>query len=175
MGQYDPASSSTSTTATLDLRSVIHSDQNDFSALLRKAPEHRDTLSTAAQSTDANDAKNTLSNAQPVDEILQDQTLIGLKSMRSRPKPIKKTFAHIIDTSLDISEDTFRELVPAMAMEYSFQLDIFQKYAVYHLEQGDSVFVAAHTSAGKTVVAEYAIALAQQHMTRYVVITIFSV
>ena len=32
---------------------------------------------------------------------------------------------------------------------------------------GDSVFVAAHTSAGKTVVAEYAIALAMKHMTRY--------
>jgi antiviral helicase SKI2 len=37
---------------------------------------------------------------------------------------------------------------------------------VYHLEMGDSVFVAAHTSAGKTVVAEYAIALAEKHMTR---------
>ena len=33
---------------------------------------------------------------------------------------------------------------------------------------GDSVFVAAHTSAGKTVVAEYAISLAMKHMTRYV-------
>lgn len=33
---------------------------------------------------------------------------------------------------------------------------------------GDSVFVAAHTSAGKTVVAEYAIALAEKHMTRSV-------
>lgn len=33
---------------------------------------------------------------------------------------------------------------------------------------GDSVFVAAHTSAGKTVVAEYAIALAAKHMTRLV-------
>jgi len=31
---------------------------------------------------------------------------------------------------------------------------------------GDSVFVAAHTSAGKTVVAEYAIALASKHLTR---------
>lgn len=28
------------------------------------------------------------------------------------------------------------------------------------------MFVSAHTSAGKTVVAEYAIAMAQQHMTR---------
>lgn len=33
---------------------------------------------------------------------------------------------------------------------------------------GDSVFVAAHTSAGKTVVAEYAVALAAKHMTRSV-------
>ncbi|CCM03670.1 uncharacterized protein FIBRA_05814 [Fibroporia radiculosa] len=49
---------------------------------------------------------------------------------------------------------------------YPFELDTFQKEAVYHLEMGDSVFVAAHTSAGKTVVAEYAIALAGKHMTR---------
>jgi antiviral helicase SKI2 len=35
---------------------------------------------------------------------------------------------------------------------------------------GDSVFVAAHTSAGKTVVAEYAMALASKHMTRYPII-----
>jgi hypothetical protein len=33
---------------------------------------------------------------------------------------------------------------------------------------GDSVFVAAHTSAGKTAVAEYAISLAAKHMTKYV-------
>ena len=53
-----------------------------------------------------------------------------------------------------------------MAMKHNFELDTFQKEAVYHLERGDSVFVAAHTSAGKTVVAEYAIALSQLHMTK---------
>ena len=37
-----------------------------------------------------------------------------------------------------------------------------------HLERGDSVFVAAHTSAGKTVVAEYAFALALRQLTRAV-------
>jgi len=51
-------------------------------------------------------------------------------------------------------------------VKYPFTLDNFQKEAVYHLEMGDSVFVAAHTSAGKTVVAEYAIALAAKHMTK---------
>ena len=35
-----------------------------------------------------------------------------------------------------------------------------------HGLQGDSVFVAAHTSAGKTAVAEYAMALAAKHCTR---------
>ena len=46
-------------------------------------------------------------------------------------------------------------------------MDVFQKQAVLHLENRDNVFVAAHTSAGKTVVAEYAIALCMKHMTKY--------
>uniref|UniRef100_A0A9J7WZ43 SKI2 subunit of superkiller complex n=1 Tax=Cyprinus carpio carpio TaxID=630221 RepID=A0A9J7WZ43_CYPCA len=50
--------------------------------------------------------------------------------------------------------------------QYPFELDVFQKQAILRLEAHDSVFVAAHTSAGKTVVAEYAIALSQKHMTR---------
>jgi hypothetical protein len=57
-----------------------------------------------------------------------------------------------------------------LSSQYPFELDTFQKEAVYHLEMGDSVFVAAHTSAGKTVVAEYAISLAMKHMTRYAVL-----
>lgn len=42
--------------------------------------------------------------------------------------------------------------------------------AIYCLERGDSVFVSAHTSAGKTVVAEYAFALASK-----VLLSIFKV
>ncbi|KAF2280159.1 antiviral helicase [Westerdykella ornata] len=75
-----------------------------------------------------------------------------------------KEWAHMVDVNQAIPN--FRELVPEMAREYPFELDNFQKEAVYHLEHGDSVFVAAHTSAGKTVVAEYAIALAAKHMTK---------
>jgi antiviral helicase SKI2 len=75
-----------------------------------------------------------------------------------------KEWAHMVDVKRDITN--FHELVPDMAREWPFELDTFQKEAVYHLENGDSVFVAAHTSAGKTVVAEYAIALAAKHMTK---------
>lgn len=75
-----------------------------------------------------------------------------------------KQWAHMVDVNRQMPN--FRELVPDMAREWPFELDTFQKEAVYHLENGDSVFVAAHTSAGKTVVAEYAIALAAKHMTK---------
>ncbi|KAF8513054.1 antiviral helicase [Gautieria morchelliformis] len=44
------------------------------------------------------------------------------------------------------------------ARVYSFTLDPFQEVAVHAIERGESVLVSAHTSAGKTVVAEYAIA-----------------
>jgi ATP-dependent RNA helicase DOB1 len=44
------------------------------------------------------------------------------------------------------------------ARVYKFDLDPFQKAAVACIERDESVLVSAHTSAGKTVVAEYAIA-----------------
>jgi ATP-dependent RNA helicase DOB1 len=42
--------------------------------------------------------------------------------------------------------------------EYKFELDPFQKVSVHAIQRNESVLVSAHTSAGKTVVAEYAIA-----------------
>lgn len=44
------------------------------------------------------------------------------------------------------------------AKTYPFSLDTFQREAIGHIERDESVLVAAHTSAGKTAVAEYAIA-----------------
>ncbi|KAJ7594571.1 rRNA-processing arch domain-containing protein [Mycena floridula] len=42
--------------------------------------------------------------------------------------------------------------------EYKFELDPFQRVSVFAIQRNESVLVSAHTSAGKTVVAEYAIA-----------------
>ena len=44
------------------------------------------------------------------------------------------------------------------AKTYPFKLDPFQQTSVYSIQRNESVLVSAHTSAGKTVVAEYAIA-----------------
>jgi hypothetical protein len=62
--------------------------------------------------------------------------------------------------------DDFNSWIPNPAMTYPFTLDTFQQQAVARLERSESVFVAAHTSAGKTVVAEYACALAKQRGAR---------
>lgn len=44
------------------------------------------------------------------------------------------------------------------AKTYAFPLDPFQQQAVGYIDREESVLVAAHTSAGKTAVAEYAVA-----------------
>ena len=54
------------------------------------------------------------------------------------------------------------------AYKYSFKLDEFQEKAILCLENRESVLVSAHTSAGKTVVAQYAIAMAKRDHQRVI-------
>lgn len=75
-----------------------------------------------------------------------------------------KKWAHVID--VNSTSENFDDLESRMCKKWPFELDLFQKEAISQLEKGNSVFVAAHTSAGKTLIAEYAIALSNKHMTR---------
>ncbi|CAL1287769.1 unnamed protein product [Larinioides sclopetarius] len=88
-------------------------------------------------------------------------------SETEKKKPVTNYEWAVID-DISRSVEDFNEKVPEMAMTYDFTLDPFQQKAVLHLEKKESVFVAAHTSAGKTVVAEYAIALARKHVSRVI-------
>lgn len=114
------------------------------------------------------DLKNQKSDQDELNEI--DELLpVGVdfgRTMATKTQETlkKKEWAHVVDLNHKI--ENFDELVPNPARTWPFELDTFQKEAVYHLEQGDSVFVAAHTSAGKTVVAEYAIAMSKRNMTK---------
>jgi antiviral helicase SKI2 len=112
---------------------------------------------SAEQDGDGDDIDNILPIEFP---SLEPHGVLAASSARKAGRE----WAHMVDIKHEMT--SFRELVPDMAREWPFELDTFQKEAVYHLESGDSVFVAAHTSAGKTVVAEYAIALAARHMTK---------
>ncbi|KAJ5745378.1 rRNA-processing arch domain-containing protein [Penicillium odoratum] len=55
-----------------------------------------------------------------------------------------------------------------LAKTYAFTLDPFQQLAVNSIQREESVLVSAHTSAGKTVVAEYAIAQSLKRNQRVV-------
>ena len=57
------------------------------------------------------------------------------------------------------------------AKEYEFTLDPFQREGIACIENNQSVLVSAHTSAGKTVVAEYAIAQSLREKQRVVYTT----
>ncbi|XP_059449280.1 DExH-box ATP-dependent RNA helicase DExH9 [Corylus avellana] len=57
---------------------------------------------------------------------------------------------------------------PPPAKVFEFTLDPFQSEAIKCLESGESVMVSAHTSAGKTVVALYAIAMSLQNKQRVI-------
>eukprot|EP00054_Salpingoeca_dolichothecata_P017500 m.105077 g.105077 ORF g.105077 m.105077 type:complete len:1072 (-) comp22474_c0_seq1:123-3338(-) len=64
-----------------------------------------------------------------------------------------------------LSEDA---KVTSPAKEYPFTLDPFQSESIKCLERNESVMVSAHTSAGKTVVAEYAIAMCLRNKQRVI-------
>ncbi|XP_011378115.1 helicase SKI2W isoform X1 [Pteropus vampyrus] len=97
------------------------------------------------------------------DLVLKEaSTVVSLPEL-SKPPP-QEQWAIPVDVTSPVGD--FYRLIPQPAFQWAFEPDVFQKQAILHLERHDSVFVAAHTSAGKTVVAEYAIALAQKHMTR---------
>ncbi|KAL4715896.1 hypothetical protein ACJJTC_013196 [Scirpophaga incertulas] len=115
--------------------------------------------------SDDTDNDNFLDNAiiQPPVE-LPEIPILNITSSSLKSGATSTEWAEMIDVSLPVLE--FREKIPDMAHSYPFELDNFQKQAILKLEEGHHVFVAAHTSAGKTVVAEYAIAMSRRNCTR---------
>jgi superfamily II RNA helicase len=58
----------------------------------------------------------------------------------------------------NLQKDRAKSAPKEPAKIYPFELDPFQAQAIEYIDKEESVLVAAHTSAGKTVVAEWAIA-----------------
>lgn len=113
-----------------------------------------------------------------------DVSEIDPKKEKAKEKELQKLVIKVLNISIkgvDLVEDKSSEFAKVIniarepeeeimnpAKTYNFKLDPFQKQAILHMEKFCNVFVAAHTSAGKTVVAEYAIAMARRSMTKVV-------
>src|SRR5579863_1139410 len=69
------------------------------------------------------------------------------------------------------AESDARAGIAAFVARYPFPLDPFQLDAIHELAEGHSILLAAPTGTGKTMVAEYAIWLAQQRNQRVIYTT----
>lgn len=141
------------TETVLNLASVLN-QTDDVLAMFNDPVSSKDT------------AVKSLNISSDVDDLQIDDVapVVPISDGSKHVQPRMTQWAEMLDAEAPLSD--FHQQVPQMAYQWPFELDTFQKQAVLKLEQSESVFVAAHTSAGKTVVAEYAIALSQKHMTR---------
>ncbi|KAI6238169.1 hypothetical protein M3Y99_00714900 [Aphelenchoides fujianensis] len=102
------------------------------------------------------------------DDQTADEQNEEVEDLGTDARDADKEYTHAKFLSDDKVRKRYDQIRPIMAKTFPFELDNFQKQAVVSMENGDSVFVAAHTSAGKTVVAEYAIALCHIHKMRVI-------
>jgi ATP-dependent RNA helicase DOB1 len=89
------------------------------------------------------------------------------KSVRSYSS-YPKSQSQSLSSNNNLASKTQAPTSAVPAKTYPFELDPFQKQAIAYVDREESVLVAAHTSAGKTAVAEYAIAKSLQQGQRVV-------
>lgn len=141
----------------INLMSIIKEEQDEFNFWKTETKETKEERKT--KTSDIQQAA--------LDEIatlLEEADIPILNISKKHEETAKSEWAEQLDVSVPITD--FEKRIPELAMSFPYELDTFQKQAILKLEEGCNVFVAAHTSAGKTTVAEYAIALSQKHMTK---------
>lgn len=80
----------------------------------------------------------------------------SVRSYSAYPKNLPPELEQLQKEKAAKAKDNSDKKEPAKT--YPFPLDPFQQQAIGYIDNDESVLVAAHTSAGKTVAAEYAIA-----------------
>ena len=131
-----------------------HKKSIDFNPLIDSLKNHTNLLTDISTNLTERENTSSIDNAQL--ENLDNGNEIQKKSQESIQKKYKGQF-----DSYDVN--SFDADVPNKAIDFNFPLDDFQKRSIYRLERDECVFVSAPTSAGKTVIAQYAIALCRSH------------
>ncbi|XP_054278231.1 exosome RNA helicase MTR4-like [Macrosteles quadrilineatus] len=144
----------------------IQSSVKDETLDSSKSPEHYPQSSGADESSDAgvkrehSDDESTIESKKKKVETILDDINIQQVSHRISVHTVETLEACLHEVAVPPGQEyvPLRVLTGKPAKEYPFILDPFQKEAIACVDNGRSVLVSAHTSAGKTVVAEYAIA-----------------
>ena len=128
-------------------------DDSDTSHIDNDSDDNNNNNNNTSSSVDdESDNKSSDSNE-------DDNDAKALSLVREHAKHLQP---HAIEDDIDIG--VFEQL--SLVMSFPFQLDDFQKRALIRLEQHKNVLVCAHTSSGKTLVAEYGIAQGKQRHKR---------
>ncbi|KAH8821221.1 rRNA-processing arch domain-containing protein [Xylogone sp. PMI_703] len=130
---------------------AVESEDNSADGAERDAKRRRKELEEKPVVTD------TFETAQSR-EVAQSTGLQAVKE--EGPLLLKHNMQHQVSLppGYDYSPISEHKYSEKPARVWPFELDQFQKLAIASIEREESVLVSAHTSAGKTVVAEYAIA-----------------
>lgn len=151
--------------------STLSPDSDDMQSFLASLPPLEDMVASD-RSINLQHFGEAESCTQPPKEQLDEPPQVNLNEvLRIKDLPSteegsigRRKWAEVVNIAETVPN--YAELNPNPAYTWPFELDTFQKKAILLIEKGENVFVSAHTSAGKTVVAEYAIALAKKHMTK---------
>ncbi|CAG8472035.1 6701_t:CDS:10 [Paraglomus brasilianum] len=159
---------SASAATSLNITEML-TQEEDIIELLEPEEDAKPLEATSTDTFDEEQNNSSLSQDElenAIDQLLPSEPLMGGTVKIKKPVKLSKgrDWAHKVDPDMEVSD--FEPAREASWNVYPFELYNFQKQAIYFLERGDSVFVAAHTSSGKTVIAEHAIFLAMKHMTR---------
>ncbi|VDK33765.1 unnamed protein product [Taenia asiatica] len=142
-----------------------------------------DALSSAFQTPEGPKAFGTMPSTTPANRLAtpfftkfplptKRKSRFKLPKLKTVSIPTEEGCLH--EVVLPVGLDHFSPLRPISqtpAKTYSFKLDPFQRQAILCVENDQSVLVSAHTSAGKTVVAEYAIARSLANRQRVIYTT----
>ncbi len=101
------------------------------------------------------------------ENLLQNPDLIKMKdSIETTESNLSNKQPEILYAIEDeIPTDEYDSIINK-AITFPFELDTFQKRSIIRLESHQNVLVCAHTSSGKTVIAEYGIALGKKKKRR---------
>ena len=108
-----------------------------------------DAVPPPPASTSTHEAASTRTEEEELVAAVLPPSSESQKPRRVAERPVTRKFAIQLDTSR--RDPDFAKKVPRMARIWPFQLDPWQEAGVACLERGESIFVSAHTSAGKTV------------------------
>ena len=130
--------------------------------------DENETLVTAKDSSNEQQQQSSSTTSTKQQQEQEDREIAtgtahdkSIRSYTAHPDPTALSNLQESNESIDYSS-----LPPAKT--YPFKLDPFQETSTKYIAKNQSVLVAAHTSAGKTVVAEYAIAQSLKHHQRVI-------